>query len=329
MPSAPSVTVIDVGHGNSAVITDSGQIVAVDAGPRNCLAEYLLRHNLRVIDLVLLSHADEDHIGGLIGLLSSKEFVVREVRLNTDALKGSAVWDDLVYELSKADRSGQLVFRTSLNLADPGTIDLGSTQLQILAPSAYLAAKGPGSLHRSGIRIETNTISSVIRVVYRGKPVILLAGDLDELGLSDLQENVHDAQSPILVFPHHGGRAGNNSDTALFTTRLCAYVKPEQIIFSIGRSDKYPREEVIKATRSWQPGVRIVCTELSKQCAAVVPKISPSHIGRLFSRGTSTRSCCAGTIQIQLDTSIIQPTLAEHEDFIILHAPNALCRRVF
>jgi competence protein ComEC len=277
----------------------------------------------------LLSHADEDHIGGLIGLLGSSDFTIKEVRLNTDALKGSVIWDDLVYELSKADRSRELKFKTSLNLSDPGIVNLGPTQLQILAPSAYLAAKGSGSTHRSGKRITTNSVSSVIRILRHDKPIILLAGDLDDLGLDDLQDNISDAEAPILVFPHHGGGSGIGSDAAMFTRELCAYTKPQQIIFSIGRNDKYPKEDVIKAIKKWRASVRIACTQLSKQCAAVLPTKAPDHVAPLFSRGLAVHSCCAGTIQIQLDTSEVHPSLAEHENFITLHAPQALCRRVF
>ena len=68
----PYLAILDVGHGNCAVLTDSKGIVVIDTGPGSALLEYLSEKNIKTIDVVLISHADQDHIGGLIQLLFSK-----------------------------------------------------------------------------------------------------------------------------------------------------------------------------------------------------------------------------------------------------------------
>src|SRR3990172_11947028 len=83
------LAVIDVGHGNAAVAVADGRVVVIDAGPKVGLLEYLLREKIEDVDLVILSHADRDHIAGLIGLLGTGTIRVRRVRLNSDAMKGS------------------------------------------------------------------------------------------------------------------------------------------------------------------------------------------------------------------------------------------------
>ena len=81
-----NLAILDVGHGNSAILIDSEGVVVIDTGLGSSLLEYLEESGVTTIDAVLISHADEDHIGGLVQLLSSSKFRVRSVRLNTGAV---------------------------------------------------------------------------------------------------------------------------------------------------------------------------------------------------------------------------------------------------
>jgi competence protein ComEC len=60
----PILTILDVGHGNCAVLEDGQRTVVFDCGPKTGLLEYLTSRTITVLDLVLISHADEDHIAG-------------------------------------------------------------------------------------------------------------------------------------------------------------------------------------------------------------------------------------------------------------------------
>ena len=319
------LAILDVGHGNSAVLDDEG-IVVIDAGPQAGLLEYLRESEITEINVVLLSHADEDHIAGLLGLLASAEFKIKRVYLNTDSLKTSRIWDDLLYELDLLKRSGQIELGTSLTSGMTGQFDQGSVQIEILGPSSYLAARGPGSRDRLGRKIGTNSVSAVIRLVKGGQPIALLPGDLDEIGLDALMERGIDMRAPILVFPHHGGRAGNAADMVNFTNRICELVKPERVIFSIGHGNSYPRLDVVETIRTFNPNIKIACTQLSKQCAGVLPKNNPHHI-RVFSKGAEYHRCCAGTIVLDLDAHLWLPNDDEHQSFIANFALTALCQR--
>ncbi|MFH2201677.1 MAG: MBL fold metallo-hydrolase, partial [Elusimicrobiota bacterium] len=50
-----------MGHGNCAVIVDSGGVVVIDAGPGSGLLEFLTREGITHINTVIISHADTDH----------------------------------------------------------------------------------------------------------------------------------------------------------------------------------------------------------------------------------------------------------------------------
>lgn len=322
------LAILDVGHGNSAVLIDDGQTVVIDAGPRSGLLEYLTQNNIRSIDTILLSHADADHIGGLVAVLASKSFQIKKVRVNTDALKNSAIWDDLLYELERLRREEGIDFRPSLTSADNGNFDTAAVRVQILAPNTYLAGRGIGSTDRSGRSIQTNTLSSVIRLLVGDKPLAVFLGDIDDVGMDNLVEAKIDATAPILVFPHHGGRAGHGTEIRTFTEKICDIFQPKQVVFSIGRDRAHLRPEVIETILKREQRIRIVCTQLSPHCATELPKQPPNHLSSAFAAGKEYHKCCAGTLIVQMTARTqISPEEAEHLNFIKVAAPKALCQR--
>ena len=328
-PSSRKLAILDVGHGNCVVLQDTHGVTVIDAGPRSHLLEYLRQEGIRRIETVLVSHADVDHIGGLIALLDPQTVEVGQIRLNSDAAKRTNAWDGLLRVLDHSDLHGELDFKPFLTRSSPqdlGEFDQGAVRVEILGPSPYLAARGPGGLDRQDRKIDHNSISAVIRLSIEGKPIALLPGDLDDIGLDDLLESHADIQAPILVYPHHGGRSGR-TDPSSFARRLCDLVLPETVVFSIGRGrHKTPRPEVIEALRQVNPEVRIACTQLSERCAAKVPNYIAPHLNPEFSGGRETRACCAGTLVLNLDAPrVILPTHEEHVNFIGRAAPLALC----
>lgn len=322
------LAILDVGHGNSAVLQDSSGVIVIDAGPGNALEIFLREQEIRRIDVILISHADQDHLGGLIALLASRAVEIGRVRLNTDSLQGSKIWDDLLYELDQLDQAHQLDFQPYLTRGEEDVYDQGSIEVRILSPSKYLAGKGPGSKDRKGRRIRTNTLSAVIRLSEKGKPIALFPGDLDVVGLENLECAPEDLEAPLLVFPHHGGRAGTRA-MENYVRQLCERVRPKMVVFSIARGRHGSAlPEVVSAVRKHVKDVWIACTQMSEHCASGLPKSQPAHLNREFARGREGGKCCIGTVVIDLDEGRgLLPIYEEHQDFITLAAPSALCRR--
>jgi beta-lactamase superfamily II metal-dependent hydrolase len=320
----PRLTIVDVGHGNSAVLRDGRSVTVIDAGPGSSLLEFLTAEGIREIDVVLLSHADKDHIQGLIGLLTSGIVTIGLVRLNSDAAKGSRLWDDLAYALDDAQRDGKLRFEVSLTDAHTGQLDTPSVRIEILAPSAYLATRGPGSTDRHGRPLTSNSTSAVIRLLSKRKrPIAILMGDLDEVGFLNLSERGHDVKAPVLVFPHHGGHSDAAQDMA-FAEKIVSAVDPQTVVFSIGRGYyDTPLPEVITGVRRGAPSARIVCTQLSERCA-IRPPSHAKHLTSAFARGRDDRHCCGGSIVVSA-AGAVTPNAAKHRAFIAAAAPTALC----
>lgn len=321
--------VLDVGHGNSAVIRHGSVLVAVDAGGSGFFLDFLQDLGLPRVDHLLISHSDDDHLGGLIGVLSSAEVSLGRVYLNPDAEKRTARWEQVRQELDKATGRGQLERVTTGISTDEPDIELGEgAVLEILGPSVYLASGGVGSEDRQGRRVTANSLSIVVRLVINGVPRMLLTGDLDEVGLDELEAQNRDLRANVLVFPHHGGRS--RKDSGAFARRLCEHVQPEVVVFSIGRGKhNTPRPEVVRTVRESIPTVRIMCTQLSKHCAATAPKRGVfGHLAGFPARGREKGQCCSGSIIVPFDSEkSVLPERDQHQDFIETAAPSALCFR--
>ncbi len=268
----PNLYVLDVGKGNSVVLVDTKGVIVIDAGSQADLLTFLIDHNINTVDVLLLSHADQDHIGGAINLLASKEVVVKSVYLNSDAKQKSKTWNRLLRILWDAFKRNRLYFEPSLTPHLNGKLDQGDVAVEILAPNQYLAARSPGSKDLKGRTLTTNSISAVIRLSYRGKPFALLPGDIDLIGLDNLLEETEDIQAWLVVFPHHGGKPGNKNVKA-FTARFCEAVKPKMVIFSIGDNVKdFPTPVVVETVAESLENVRLFSTCSSGVLKAFIEK---------------------------------------------------------
>jgi competence protein ComEC len=331
----PELAIVDVGHGSSVVL-HGDRTVIVDAGPGGALLEYCTGQNITTVSTIILTHADSDHIKGLIGLLASDTISIGTVLLNSDSLKKSVLWADLIYELDDLRRRGALEVELGLiegkKVAGPGD----HIEVEIIAPRLRLAGAGAGARDRSGGRIDSNTMSAVVRVRIDEEPQVLIASDLDAVGFGHLVDAGVDLYAPLLVFPHHGGNVrpgASESDNRAFTRALISAVRPQCVVFSIGRGrNATPRPEIVDEIKSVDPGVRFLCTQLSEHCAGDLPQNDESHLLNRFALGRSRRACCAGTVVLRLVTGLdvgarVGPTLDDHAAFILRVAPAALCGR--
>ena len=71
---------LDVGHGNSTVlIAGDADVVVIDVGQQSALSEFLSEQQITHVQSIYLSHADADHVGGLIGILASRQVTIGRV----------------------------------------------------------------------------------------------------------------------------------------------------------------------------------------------------------------------------------------------------------
>ena len=84
----PQVTIafIDVGQGDAVLIRDgAGFDILIDGGRKSAgeeLIDYLLELGVDDLEIMLATHADSDHIGGLIKVLESDALLVESILFN-------------------------------------------------------------------------------------------------------------------------------------------------------------------------------------------------------------------------------------------------------
>jgi len=321
MMGLPELIVLDVGHGNCAILRDTNALTVIDCPPTTTLTETLEALGINVIDHILISHADIDHAGGLPLLLG--KIGVRNVYINPDATKRGPRWAEIRTALTSLYRSGTKVHR-ALGPEISKRIDSGQVEIEILAPSLMEGLSGAGGDDRERRKLKSNSVSAVIGLIHNSDRVVLLPGDLDEVGLDNLLAEQQDIEAPILIFPHHGGSA-DGMDNYLFARKLCGLVKPNLVIFSLERNKVFgkhrlenPRDDIMQGILSARPDVHVMCTQLSGKCAAKNPISDFDHLTNLPAWGSANNNCCGGTIIISINgkQTIYVPHLSSHRAFI-------------
>ena len=206
---------IDVGQGDSVLIrSPSGQSVLYDGGKsRGVPLEYLQRLGVESLDLVVASHADADHIGGLAA-------VVRAYRprffMDNGLLHNTQTYADLLLAVQEA--GSQVIEKTARR------IGLGDAELQVVPPPVDSA-------------LDSNN-NSVGLVVSYGDFRAALTGDAEAPEFAWWQANVPELLVPVQVYKsaHHGSTNGDNAASM-------AAFKPESIVISVGEGNSYGHPE--------------------------------------------------------------------------------------
>lgn len=319
------IDVLDVGHGSAVILRGPDSNVLIDTGPGISILTYLADEGIDRLEAVVLSHADRDHVAGLLAILNN-DIPVDRIYVNPDAMKTSKLWLDLVFAIEDAEQRQNRVVQSELGAGRE--VGFGSgVRVVAIAPRTGLRLRGPGGFSPERRKLDPNSMSIVIRVDVNENPVLLLPGDLDDLGLEHLLASGESLRARNLVLSHHGGLMGTAATTPRSVQALCSAVSPSRVFVSNGRGAPYhnPRPAVIAAVRAECPDVHIACTQLSELCATITP-ITPRRL-TLFAAGKVKNFSCAGSSTIMVDSDGNDTVdLAPHKAFVALNAPHALCQ---
>lgn len=209
--TVPTIVFLDVGQGDAVlVLTPDGTTVLVDGGPEaNRLQDALERWGVRRFDMVVATHGDLDHIGGL-------EAIIETYQVGSLWHPGHRAGSDR-YEslLVSARRNG-----VELSTPQPGwTARFGTVTVDVLGPARRYA--------------DINDESIVLRIATPSKSV-LLTGDIG----ATAQQELGPVPVDVLKVPHHGAATTN-------LEWLRATAAPVAVI-SVGANDfGHPAEEVL------------------------------------------------------------------------------------
>ena len=186
-PAEVALVACDVGQGDALVLPlGDGAGVLVDAGPEVGPVDRCLdRLGIDRLPLVLLSHLDADHVGGLPGALAGRTVGLVATGTLSPSDDRSATLDGLVHRVG-ATRSA---------LVPGDRRESGGAVLEVLAPDPRRAASAAESA--------ANDLSLVVRVTVRGLR-LLLTGDLGAEAEARLVREGVDLRADVLKVPHHG-----------------------------------------------------------------------------------------------------------------------------
>jgi len=209
------VGILDVGQGDGILIKQGRRGILIDGGRgfRGVTLDQIRLSGLKKLDLVLLTHGDEDHAGAVTQIVRSLPI-------------GAAV----IGPGTRQDRSGDRAVRAMLAEEIPvftgnqgGIIQLGSMgTLSILSPSEA-AANSPSR--------DDNDRSLVILWEFKGAAA-LFPGDAGEKIEQILLDGGQLPDIDLLLAGHHGSRFAT-------TAEWLAALQPEVVAISSGRGNPY------------------------------------------------------------------------------------------
>ncbi len=220
------VVFLDVGQGDSIYIeAPNGNQLLIDGGPDARVLSKLSKvmpFADRSIDMVLVTHPDLDHIGGLPSVLSN--YKVSSI-VENGASSESDVYSILEEKVQKKNINKVVAKRGMRLLLDKER----NIYFDILYPDRDIGA------------LDSNDGSIVGKLVY-GDKSFMLTGDasLYVENIIEWNESKSITKSNVLKLGHHGSRTSNGE-------LWLEEVKPDYAIISVDKNNKYdhPHKEVL------------------------------------------------------------------------------------
>ncbi len=193
----------DVGQGSAAVLRRESQIVVVDVGPTpESIRRCLMDNRINVIDVLVLSHFDLDHVGGLDGLLGTVKVKEVWVSANRNPLKNS-------------NRALGLIHAKDI----PITEVRNSVELR-----GWIRAFHPSKL--AGSADDSNRDSIVVEAKTDSLSVLILS-DIPKESQDTLAQTIQGVD--VVVVSHHGSKDQSES--------LAKKTAPKISLVSVGEND--------------------------------------------------------------------------------------------
>jgi len=245
------VVFFDVGQGDAIFIkSPEGHRILIDGGPDTLILERLSEEMFfweRNIDLIVLTHLHDDHVGGLIDVIP---------RYNIDFI----LWNGLL-----ADNSVSQAWERVLKDTD-SNIKIAKAGQRIKGKSFYIDVLYPFKQEEVS---DLNLSSIVLRMVSDNGTIIFM-GDAYKSNEKDLikkedfcRQNNHYLcsfvvlKSDVLKVGHHGSRTSTSNE---FLKR----VNPKIAVISAGKNNSYghPHKETLEILKNH--GIRVFRTDVDR-----------------------------------------------------------------
>ena len=238
---------LDVGQGDCTLIrTPYGKNIIIDGGDGNSdkydygekvVYPYLLDRRIKKIDYLVASHADSDHMGGLIYILENMK--VEQILLGIQSQESNQLKD--LIDIANKKKVKIII----LKAGDEIKIDK-DIRINVLFPI------------KNNLILENslNNNSLVFKLKYNNFSM-LFTGDIEEIAENELINLYKDnLKSTILKIAHHGSKSSSSKE-------FLKSVSPQIAVIGVGKKNKYghPNEEVLLRLKNY--GINIYRTDES------------------------------------------------------------------
>lgn len=215
----------DVGQGDAILIQKSSTQILIDGGPTNkvldCLGRYMPFWD-RKIELVILSHPQEDHYGGLIDVFRNYK-----VDLFGENNRNSS---NISYEVLRNEVGSKGI--KGITLSGGNSMRLGKIYLDIVWPKV-------------GTENSNVNDDGVVALLKYGQFKALFTADVENEVSDKLSENKGLENINYLKVNHHGSKNG-------LSQKLFDITNPQVAVISCGKDNSYghPHLEILEMLKS-------------------------------------------------------------------------------
>lgn len=228
------VTMLDVGQGDCIFLKGpKGSTYLIDGGSSDVeqvgkyrMEPFLKSQGVGKLDYVFVSHGDSDHYNGIQEMMERQLLGVKIERL---VLPANYAQDEKLLGILKIAKEKGIDVCT---IEGGRVISEGELEIRCLQPTKNTVLEG-------------NAGSMVLEVSF-GAFDMLLTGDVEKEGESQLEQNLHGKSYEVLKVAHHGSKNSTKES-------LLAIVRPKVALISAGEHNSYghPHSETIERLKKW------------------------------------------------------------------------------
>ena len=238
-PHNLTIHFIDVGQGDSTlIITPMKQSIIIDGGGsldenydvgKSTLLPYLLNRKITKLDYIIISHFDQDHVGGLFTIM--EELQVKKVIISKQG----------------EDSENFQKFKKIVNEKKIKVIVVGKGKKIKIEKNLYIDILWPDNAKLISENILNN--NSIVCKLYYDNFSMLFTGDIEEIAENQILESYKDKvqilNSTILKVGHHGSKTSS-------TQEFLDVVKPKIALIGVGENNTFghPNDDVLERLKS-------------------------------------------------------------------------------